>query len=83
MEHVPYELGVAVYLKFVRETLALMPDQYSDYYLEDMVRPFAEIIHGQQILKHKLFTDTLKKRHFIQKQVTKNRHASVPREIII
>ena len=38
---VDFKIGVAVFIKFVRETLNLSPKDYSDLYLEAMVKPFA------------------------------------------
>jgi hypothetical protein len=78
---VEYDLGVATFIKYVRETLNLSGKQYPELQLQEMIQPFGEIMHGHPVFKYLEFAETLRNRHFLLSEATKNRHASVPREI--
>ncbi len=76
-----FDNGIAVFIKFVRETLDLTPKDYDDIYLEKMARPFGEIRHGKKILRHQSFTEALKNRHYLMRLATNNKHASFHKEV--
>jgi hypothetical protein len=44
---VEFDIGVAAFIKYIRETLKISPKQYSETYLQEMIRPFGEIKHGR------------------------------------
>ena len=73
---------MGVFLKYIRETLNLSVDQYPDQYFANMIKPFGAIYRGKMCLQHKEFTETLRNRHFLTRQATNNKLASIPKEII-
>ena len=79
--YVDFDLGVAAFIKYIRETLNVSPKQYSDLYLQEMIKPFGEIKHGERMLNYTSFTDTLKKRHYLVREAVNNRHAALPKTI--
>lgn len=46
-----------------------------------MVVPFRDMIHAQTVLKHRLLTETLRKRHFLAREATNNKHAAIPQQV--
>ncbi len=78
---VEFDVGVATFIKYARESLFLSEKQYPDLQLQEMVQPFGELMHGRPVFKYLQFTETLRNRHFMMQESTKNRQASVPKEI--
>jgi hypothetical protein len=79
--YVDFPLGIATLIKHVRETLDFWPNQYSDEYIEQLAKPFGEVHRGVMVLKHKEFTDALKRRFFLTRQATNNKLAALPKEV--
>lgn len=79
---VDFSLGVATLIKHVRETLDFWPNQYSDEYIEHLARPFGEILHGRMVLRHKDFTDAIKRRFALTRLATNNKAAALPKEVM-
>lgn len=77
--YVEFDIGVAAFIKYIRETLNISPKQYSELYLQEMIRPFGEIKHGRQMLNYKSFVETLKKRHSLVREAVNNKHAAMPK----
>ena len=57
---IEFNLGVALFLKFVREVLDFTQSKYDDLYLEQMTKPFGEIISGIMTLRHQDFSKAVK-----------------------
>ena len=70
---IDFSTGVAVLIKFVRETLDLPPHRYSDVFLEDMARPFGELVNARMALRHGRFTEAIKQRHQLRRQAAANK----------
>lgn len=79
---IEFNLGVALFIKFVREVLDFTPSKYDDLYLEQMTKPFVEIISGIMTIRHQDFSKAVKQRYFLTRQATNNRLASFPKEVV-
>ena len=68
-----FSTGVAVLIKFVRESLRLPPHKHSDGFLEELARPFGELVNGRMALRHSRFTEAIKQRHQMRRQAAGNK----------
>lgn len=64
---------MAVLVKFVRETLDLPPHRFSDLFLEDLARPFGELVKSRMALRHGRFTEAIKQRHQLRRTAAANK----------
>ena len=80
---VEFDIGIAAFIKYIRETLNVSHDKYSDLYLQEMIKPFGEMKYGQRMLNYGSFTDALKRRHFLVREAVNNKHAAMPRAMTL
>lgn len=70
---IDFSTGVGVFIKFVRETLRLPPHKHSDGFLEEVAKPFGELVNARMTLRHGRFTEAVKQRHQMRRAAAGNK----------